>query len=327
MTSRYVSLFLASLALGAGCSDERGADEPRPARGPDAIALPGENFYPEGVAVASDGTLYVGSLGTGRIMSVRPGAGVADEFVPEGTIAEASGMAVDEALGLLWVCDSGLTSRAPTVVGVARADGRVAVRHAFPEGAGLCNDLALDGAGNLYATDSFLPRVVRIAAESRLQAGSARAWATDAAWAVGPGQFGLNGITPGDGGLYVAHTQGNAVFHVAIGPDGAPGAVRRVALDRVPNGLDGLEAAPNGGLLFVEGYANRLTHITLQNDGMGRLQVVADGLAGPTSFALFGGSAWIAEGQLSFLFDPSSGEPALPFRVVRVGLEGGAGRP
>jgi sugar lactone lactonase YvrE len=315
---------LASLALGTGCSTERSTDDAGLGQGANAIALPGENFYPEGVAVANDGTLYVGSLGTGRVVSVRPGAATAQDFVSGGVIAEASGMVVDEGLGLLWVCDSGLSSKAPAVVGVARADGRVVVRHGFPDGAGLCNDVALDGAGNLYATDSFLPRIVQVAAGRRLEGGSAQVWATDSAWQVGPGQFGLNGIVGADQGLYVAHTQGNAVFHVPIGADGAAGAVRKVPLDRVPNGLDGLEVARDGGLIFVEGFANRLTHIALQGDGGGRLQIVAEGLAGPTTFALVGGDAWVAEGQLSFLFDPSSGQPSLPFRLVRVGLEGAA---
>jgi hypothetical protein len=44
--------------------------------------------------------------------------------------------------------------------------------------------------------------------------------------------------------------------------------------------------------------------------------VVADGLAEPTTAALYQRSAWVVEGQLSLLF--GGGTPSLPFRVRRI---------
>jgi sugar lactone lactonase YvrE len=319
-------LLLASLLGIVACAPDRDETQSTADRAPytlDGFELPGETFYPEGVAVAADGTFFVGSLSTGQVVRLRPGEDTVEEFVPTGAISTAAGMVVDEERAVLWVCDSSLTKATPAIVGVALADGTVVGRHAFPAGPALCNDLALDAEGNLYATDSFAPRILRVAADRKLEDGAAEVWATEPAWAVEPGQFGLNGITAADGGIYIAHTQRNALYHVPIAAGGAAGAAREVELDRIPNGLDGLEPAADGGLIFAEGYANSLTHIALGDDGTGSLRVLADKLAGPTTFALFAGSAWVVEGQLSIFFDPSSGSPALPFRVRRVMLEGG----
>jgi sugar lactone lactonase YvrE len=319
-------LLLASLLGTLACATE-GNEAPPAVSGPpytlDGFELPGATFYPEGVAVAADGTFFVGSLSNGQVVRLRHGQDTVEEFVPPGVLATTAGMVVDEERAVLWACDSSLMKGASAIVGVALADGKVVARHAFPEGAALCNDLALDAEGNLYATDSFAPRILRVAADRKLLDVAAEVWATEPTWAVEQGQFGLNGITVTEGGLYVAHTQRNALYHVPIAGGGAPGPVREVKLDRVPKGLDGLEVAADGGLIFVEGYANGLTHIALGDDGTGSLRVLADKLAGPTTFALFAGSAWIAEGQLGSYFDPSMGAPSLPFRVRRVMLEDG----
>jgi sugar lactone lactonase YvrE len=327
MIHRILSrLLLASLLGALACAPEGGKAPPATDLPPytlDGFALPGEAFYPEGVAVARDGTFFVGSLSTGQIVRLRHGEDTVEEFVPKGALSAAAGMVVDEERAVLWACDPGLTSGASAIVGVALADGAVVARHAFPDSPALCNDLALDAEGNLYATDSFAPRVLRVAADRKLDDAAAEVWATEPAWAVEPGQFGLNGITAADAGVYVAHTQRNALYHVPIAEGGAPLPVREVKLDRIPNGLDGLKVTADGGLIFVEGYANRLTHIALGDDGTGSLRELAGELAGPTTFALFAGSAWVVEGQLGSFFDPSAGAPALPFHVRRVALEDG----
>ncbi len=310
-------LIAVSLLLGAGCSFQ---DDLAPPYSLDGFDLPGEDFYPEGVAVAPDGSFYVGSLGTGKIARLAPGEATVVEFSPRDTLDTAVGMVVDEALDTLWVCDASLSEAASAIVGLSLSNGSELVRHAFPAPPALCNDLALDDAGNLYATDSFAPRILRIAADRKTQEDSAEEWVADPIWAVEPGQFGLNGIAVHGADLWVAHTQQNALYHLMVTPEGMPGAVTRVALDRTPNGLDGLEATGDDTLIFAEGYANSLTEIALGADGTGTLRVVTSQLDGPTTFALFAGSAWVAEGQLDSLFDPSAPEPTLPFRVTRVEL-------
>jgi len=321
-------LMLASLLSTLACSSkDTPPAPPQPPYSLEGFALPGETFFPEGVAVAADGTFFAGSLSNGQIVRLPAGKEVAEEFAPPGVVSTATGLLVDDALGVLWACDASLRQSTPAIVGFALADGAVRVRHAFPAGAALCNDLALDAAGNLYATDSFSPRILRVAADRKLQQGSAEAWVTSPAWQVGPGQFGLNGIIVKGSDVYAAHTQNNALYRIPIAAGGAAGAVVSVRLDRTPNGLDGLKLAENGNLIFVEAFANSLTYIALGAGDSGTLRVLADGLAGPTTFALFAGSAWVAEGQLDKLFNPSAGAPSLPFRVRRVQLEAGLAKP
>lgn len=315
MTRRTVQyLMLVSLFGALAC----GPQAPYTLEGFD---LPGERFFPEGIAVDSKGNFYVGSLSNGQVVRLQAGEEKVEEFSPAGVIATAAGLLVDESAGLLWVCDSSLNEGKTAIVGLALAGGAVRVRHAFAGTSTLCNDLALDGAGNLYATDSFSPRILRVAADRKLVQDSAVEWATHAPWAVQPGQFGLNGIAVKGNDLYVAHTQNNAVYRVPIASGGAAGAVVQLTLNRTPNGLDGMKLAADGNLVFVEGYANSLTHIALGAGDTGTLRVLTDTLNGPTTFVFFASSAWVAEGQLSKLFNPAAGAPTLPFRVRRVQLE------
>src|SRR6185437_6167508 len=44
----------------------------------DKIPLFGENFFPEGIAIRADGTLYVGSALTGEIVRIAPGLAKAE---------------------------------------------------------------------------------------------------------------------------------------------------------------------------------------------------------------------------------------------------------
>jgi sugar lactone lactonase YvrE len=331
-----------ALLASAGCtSGATGADtaatEPS-STAPTAIALPGDALFPEGIAARSDGTLFVGSLTDGSVLRIPPGqteavspagplAPPVEVFVPAGALGEralssAVGMLADEGLDVLWVCDGGGVdfSRETAIVGFSLDDGGQVVRHPLPGGVGLCNDLALDGAGNLYASDSFVPRIVRVPAALRTTDGSAEDWASDPAWAVEPGGFGPNGLAVAGDQLYVAHTANNAVYAVAIGGDGSAGAARALALDRTPDGLDGMKLAGDGGLVFVENYAGQLVHIALDG-GAGGLDTLQDGLDGPTTFAFARGSAWVVEGQLEHLFFPDAGPPSLPFRVVEVPLD------
>ncbi|WP_394836001.1 SMP-30/gluconolactonase/LRE family protein [Pendulispora rubella] len=301
--------------LMAGCSDSTSDDFT-------SFELPGNDFFPEGIARMRDGTLFVGSLTEGAIVRLGPGRQQPESFVPSGpagqrALTSAAGMVADEDLGILWVCDSAMRSSLPSaVVGIALNDGHVAVRHSFPAPQGLCNDVALDGEGNLYATDSNAPRILRIATGAKLTEGEASAWTTDPRWVVGPGQFGLNGIAWAKGNLYVAHTQNNALYRIPIDAAGSAGAAAALLLDRKPNGLDGLKVAADGSLAFVEGFANQLVRVALPGDDTGTLTVLAPGLDQPTTFALFDGGAWVVEGQLLHLFGQDPTPPHLPFRVV-----------
>lgn len=327
MSTRETTLLALTVLLSFACTvseaDEDEADEAGQGQMNAAIELPGEAFYPEGIAIDGDANIYIGSLTEGSVQVLRAGEGAVETLVASGapderSVGGAVGMLHDDALGVLWVCDAGGfitgTERPTALVGVDSSSGAVVARHVLA-GGGLCNDMTLDAAGNLYVSDSFNPRVLRLAADDRLGEDALVDWASFEDWAVEPGGFGLNGLDVDGDLLWVSHTDKGAIYRVPI-VDEAPGDIVELDLDRVPAGIDGLKTDANGDIVFVEGYAELITRVEVDGDS-GQLTTLSLGaLDGPTTFALSGTGAWIVEGQLPHLLDPSLGPPNLPFQAV-----------
>ncbi len=185
-----------------------------------AIELPGDTFYPEGIASAADGTLFIGSVTDGGIVRVPPDSTTAEAFVA-GTDPERGviGMDVDEDRELLWYCDSDPTAmpRAGAVVAVGLDDGEEVVRHdlVVPGVDSLfCNDILVDGAGNVWATESLAGAVFRIPAADVMTADSAAIWMQGGAAAPPPDGFGANGLDLVGGMLIVANVNLGTLFAV-----------------------------------------------------------------------------------------------------------------
>lgn len=96
--------------------------------GADGLELPGDAFYPEGIAIGGDGTVYVGSLATGEVVRFPGGTGPAETFVASGgALTNTVGLLYDSARSIIWACTSNLTTFAgAAVVGLNEADGSVA---------------------------------------------------------------------------------------------------------------------------------------------------------------------------------------------------------
>ncbi|HVZ34904.1 MAG TPA: hypothetical protein VG963_20900, partial [Polyangiaceae bacterium] len=99
----------------------------------DSIALPGNAFFPDGIAAAPDGSLFIGSLNEQTILRVADGSTTPDStpFVSKG-IARNGVMGLTVESGdrhLLWFCDSNPTQRGAALVGVNLDSGTQAVRH------------------------------------------------------------------------------------------------------------------------------------------------------------------------------------------------------
>jgi hypothetical protein len=246
--------------------------------GTTVIELPGD-FYPEGTAAATDGTIYVGSLPAGTVYRVASDSTTAMPFVPAG-VAERGvvGMTVDDNRDLLWFCDSNPLAavRGGAIVGVSIEDGSEVVRHVMPNpgssgapdagavaadagadagDAGtppapatqiftFCNDLIVDATGNLLATDSS-GRIFRVPAANVMTPNSASVWLEVPE--IGPpmpGGFGANGLAIVGGSLIVANGGLVAVDPTSNNP---ASTVRNInlTLDGAPVtlcGPDGVEA-------------------------------------------------------------------------------------
>ena len=298
--------------LAAACAGDDGDGDGR-----ESVALTGDALYPEGIAIAGDGTILVGSLREGSILRVPPGAEAAEAepyAAPgAGGMVSTVGLLADPERGLLWACssDPGVSPRTgaspPALTWFDLASGEPVGSAELP-GGGFCNDIAVDGEGNLYVTDSFAPRILILPAG----ASELATWLEEPAF--GGEGFNLNGVAVAGGTLQVVKYNTGELFRIPIGEEGAAGPVEIAALDRGLELPDGLRA-DGGDLLVVEGVG-RLSRVTPD----GTVTTVAEGLDGPTSVAVSGRDAWVVEGQLGNLFDPASGAPDLPFRLVRVAL-------
>lgn len=279
------------------------------------VELPGEAFYPEGVAAHGE-MLFVGSVTTGEIVRANTCTGVVENFVPGGTLPAAIGLRVDDERNILWACGSDTTQAILSSVNAFDLDsGEHLAAHPWT-GPGMCNDLDVDDVGNVYATDSFGHRILRVASEDALEDTAVETWLADPAFVVPAEEIGLNGIVWDAGRLWVVNTFDGRLFDIAVQEDGSPGAVTIAGDEGTLSGPDGV-IAHDDGLLVVEGVTTRISHVD-SNDLT--VTMLADGFDFPTTVAVIGETAWVAEGQFDHLFGSDKAPPNLPFRVRRVPL-------
>jgi sugar lactone lactonase YvrE len=283
----------------------------------DRVELPGGSFYPEGVAFDRDGGMFVSSILTGQIAHVDAGASTATSFVEAGTLGPSTvAMLASQRGDLLWVCLGTFgTALPPAVIGLDVHSGAERVRHHFPpqhdgRTSGLCNEVAEDADGNVYASDSFGARVLRIAAADRTTPDHATTWAEGPELAAT--SFGINGIAfDRDAALLAVNTTTGALLRIDL----ETAAIKAVPLERPLAGPDGIRVASPARAIVVEQTTGSVSSIDLRS---GAIKTLTTGLREPTSLDVIDDVAWVSEGQLHHLFDMTA--PELPFFVVRVPL-------
>lgn len=300
-----------------------GADPVR-AAGPSMVTIPGERVYPESITATSDGTLIIGSLAQGAIYRAAPGAATAATWIKPGTAGMMSvlGVLADERSGTLWACSDDFSSAGVTVPGGRKPvalksfdlrSGAPKGSVALPGARALCNDIAIGPDGAAYVTDSFNPHVLRL----KPGATAFEVWATDDRFAVAKGAA-LDGIAfGGDGNLYVNLYNGNALFRIGVNRDGSAGKVTQLRPSQPIALCDGMRKFGADTLLMIEG-TGKLDRVTVAGDNA-KIDVLKSGYKTPVSVVQVGNVAWVAEGQLTFLFQPTSGKPG-PFHVYAVPL-------
>lgn len=280
------------------------------------IALPGSFFFPESLQVTSDGTFYIGSLGTGQVYKLAPAAQSPTVFI--GTAAgmkNVLGVLADEANGLLYVCDDDVMGGTAKLRSFKLTDGSQSAALDFPAGS-ICNDMAFDANGNLYATDSA-GKIFKLA-----KGGTAlNQWAMDALLAPATGQaFGVDGIVfDGTSTLYVNNVTQNKLARVPINADGTAGTVEEITVTPAISGPDGMRLLNATTVLVVENMptGGKLTQVAIDTTAKTGTGTVLDNrLQGPTSVVKFNKNYWITEGQVSEL--KVGGNPSLPFYVRHI---------
>lgn len=288
------------------------------------IEVPGTTAYPESIAAAADGTLYAGSLASGGIVAIKPGATKAEPFIAPGAFGSRStfGLLVDDKSGLLWVCSNDVSGLGIAGPGNATGSHLIAfdiktgegkIDAAFPAGPALCNDLAIDADGSIYVTNSLAPQILRLAKGSN----KLEVWHEDPQWTPPEKGPGLDGIaTGGDGNIYVNTYIKGELFRLDV-KDGKGGKVTKLSTSRPLVQADGLRTLSGTTFLMAEG-GGTVDRVTISGDAA-TIETLKDGLADPTGVALVNGQLYITEGQLSHLFAAATkGPPSLPFYVTAV---------
>jgi hypothetical protein len=263
------------------------------------IELAAENFFPEGIAVSEDGTLFVGSVTLGTIVRIRANETVPDrvDFVPIGVaLRGVVGLTADDERDALWFCDSSPGVPGGDIVGVDLGNGLDFARHPMPDpvvddaDAGVvvdagdagappapstfCNDLIVLPNGDILATDSS-GRVFRVEAPDAEDDIDAQVWLESPAITV-PGGLGANGIDLVGDRLIIA----SSGTLVSVDPNSAePASTVRVlslaedgALATLcgPDGLQAVPGSPNELVVVENGSCDlqreRVVKVTLNLD-------------------------------------------------------------
>ncbi len=281
--------------------------------------------FPNGIASAPDGRVWIGSVTSGTILEISQGG--ASRVVSRGDADIQAGTALrfDAGRGRLWGVAPDLFGkpRRPSIVfAIDVTTGVVVVKRGLPRDA-FANDLVLDGLGGVYVTDSLSPRVLHLDG-----AGTVSTFAEDARFAVSsPGQLGLAGITRlPDGALLVGHFSGGKLFRVLAQSSGVP-AVEELRLSRAVANPDGMIAINDRHVLLCEGdypgSHGRLLRLVLGGaDGLeARVEVVRDNIEAPVNLTRIDGAVLVTDARIRARMrgDTTAATPT-SFPIVRVAL-------
>jgi hypothetical protein len=294
----------------------------------ESIPVPGTKAFPESITSTSDGALFVGRLGDGGIVRVKPRTAESTVFIQPGASGSRStlGVFADEPSSTLWACSNDLSAMGGPANGsdtgsalkgfdLKTGDGKRSVL--LPGSHAFCNDITVDRKGSVYVTDSANPTILKLSAGAT----TFDVFAQDSAFsAPQSGGAGLDGIAFGsDGNLYVTTYTAGELLRVEI-KDGRARHVAKLSGNRHLQFPDALRSLGDNSFLLIEG-SGRLDRVVIRGDAFAAT-TIHDGFVTPTSVTQIGTTAWVSEGQLAFFFDPSkkSLSPSLPFRIYAVPL-------
>ena len=278
---------------------------------PDVIPLP-NGFQPEGIAVGTGHTFYVGSIPTGAVYRGDLRTGEGDVLVPAQSGRAAIGLKYDERTGLLFVA-GGPTGYAYVYDGET---GENVAEIQLTTAQSFINDVVItqDAA---YFTNSQQPILYRVPLENN---GELPATPTveeiplTGDYVFTPNAFNANGIaaTPNGETLIIVNSVDGVLYNV----DPATGEATRIDLGgaSVPNG-DGI-LLQGKTLYVVQNRLNQIAVVELNSDlteGTIVDTITDSDFRVPTTIARFGNSLYAVNARF--------GTPPTPdteYEVVRV---------
>lgn len=301
-TSITLSVIFAAVAATADCGNTP-VEETAVEKAPEIaeILVAGERVFPESITSTADGTIIVGSMGTGNVFRAAPGKTIAEEWIPPGTdgLGIVIGVLADEASGTLWVCSTDLDGTAPEPTALKAFDLTSAEpKGTFPlPGEGpVCNDIAVAAGGAAYVAETRGGRVLMLPV-----GGDALALVSDHALLAGADGLAF-GADPNV--LYVNSVSAGKLLRLDLGEDGMATTVTELTLSRELERPDGMRSISPGRLLLAEG-AGRMSVVTIDGDAA-NIETLLERDVNTPAVTATRGMAWVVEGKLDMREDPES---------------------
>ncbi len=279
------------------------------------VVVHAEKAFPESLTSTSDGTLYVGSIGRNMVLRAMPGAASAEPWLMLEKPGGVTGVLADEAKHTLWVCHNGtMGPTGPTGLPIFESyslpGGKLTGSYPFVGApSGLCNDMVIAPDGSMYVTDSAGGRILKLAKGAKELT----------VWSADPKLTGADGIAFDGGDMYVTAVSTSLLLRVKVKADGSIGEIRQIETDRPIQRPDALRAAGNGEFWLIEGVG-RFDHVVVSGD-KAQVHVIKEGMDGPTSVTLVGGTAWVLEGKLHYMRGPDAAKDPGTFKVYGVSVK------
>lgn len=278
----------------------------------DKVQVGDKGVFPESLTSTADGTLIIGSIGTGEIFRAAPGATKAESWIGAVTDGPSAvlGVYADEANNTLWACyaDLALFAGAPGQPSVLRsydlASGALKSAVSLGENT-FCNDIATSADGTAYAADTVQGQVLKVAPGAT----TAETFFKDEALAS------LDGLSFGpDGALYLNGVQTNKLFRLTLDGD-KPGTLTELTLSQPISGPDGMRFGDDGVLYLAENGNAQVDAITFDGDTANIKVVAKEGWDTPTAVTKVGSTLWVIEAQLSKMQNPDAAEAFYAYPV------------
>src|SRR5271155_1107688 len=279
------------------------------------VTVPGNTDFPESMTGTADGALFFSSFAGGRVFRAAPGATEAQEWIKQGAngLSSVLGVLADPKSNTLYACSDDVRWGGITVpggdevtalklfdltTGAPKANLPLPASKLLGQTA-LCNDIAVASDGTAYVTDSLSGYILRLKPGSS----TLEVWAHDPRWDVkGPQLDGIAILS--DGNVYANLFEGDGLYRVAMNPDGSAGAITKLQTSRPLFHSDGLRAFGADKLLMVEGETKGFLDLITISGDKAQIDTVKDGFAGPVSLWQVGGTVYVLDTPLSYLFDP-----------------------
>ncbi|HIB8305349.1 hypothetical protein [Serratia marcescens] len=289
-----------------------------------SMTLPPGALYPNGIARATDGTLYVGFVTSGNVLRKRPGQAWETFFPGADTVFASNALRLDEKRGLLWGNSPDFLSdgktRANRIYALNVADGTLDRSLALPTGE-MGNDIVLGADGTVYVTETRGGGILRL----RPGETAFRTLFQDPQLAA-PSGLGAAGIVLLDDRLMAVANFGTGKLYT-LSYNAPKPQLTEMQLPRLIENPDGMGLAPDGALIVLEngiqsGQGRILRIPSPKAAGMHQLEVLREGMESPVNLTIAPqGCAFVSESRIRHRLLPGH-ETEVPdsFRLYQLPL-------